>query len=754
MKKSGIISVIVLFLICASVAGIYLNFDIEKMKKDIDSRYSQIIVDDQERIIGAYLNSEEQWQIKGESKIPERLKLAVISYEDRDFMSHSGINYFAILRAVKTNITTKKRVGASTITMQVAKMYKNRSRNYLNKVYEIIEAKKLENNLSKDEILKLYLNNAPYGGNIVGYRTASLLYFRKEPVHLTWAEGALLAVLPNSPGLLHIEKNRDRLLDKRNALLKVMYDNMLITEDQYRLSLKEQLPQERYYFDSLAPHLTRRLKDEYPDEKEIKSTINSDIQKKIEKSVKNYGELINNRGIKNLSVIVVDNYTGEVKGYAGSQDFFDFERNGQVDGIISYRSIGSVLKPFLYGLSIDEGLIVPKSRILDIPLYFSNFSPQNANKKYRGLVEAREALQKSLNIPFVNLLDEYGQDRFFYFLKNVSGFKDNDFSRYGLSLILGTKEMKIEDIAKLYYGLASYGDFGDIYYTREKRNKNNKKRQLMTRGAAYLTIEDLKEVQRYGLQNLYVGRDNISWKTGTSYGQRDAWACGITPQWTVVVWCGNFTGEGNANLSGTRTAGVLLFNIFKELPNDKADFIKPQDDLSTIYIDSETGYRLKYDVPKEKIEVPKDAKPLKVSPYYRKIYVDENGEEVDSRSENFYKSKEKIVISYPVELLNYLVKENMDISNVINKNKSVKFIYPLNSLNIKVPKDFDGKKKVIVKIANPNSYNIFWYINGKYAGDSKESERAFDFDSGEQIISIIAENGETAQIKFEVAERK
>lgn len=754
MKKSGIVLVAVLVIIFATVAGIYSAFDIEKMKKDIELRYSQIVLDDSDKIIGAYLNSDEQWQIKGDGNIPPRLKLAVLSYEDREFLNHSGINYLAILRAIKTNLTTKKRIGASTITMQVAKMYKNRERNYLNKIYEMIEAKKLERNLSKEEILKLYLNNAPYGGNIVGYRTASLLYFKKEPINLTWAEGALLAVLPNSPGLLHIEKNRDRLLEKRNNLLKRMYENSILTESQYRLSLKEKLPDERYYFDSLAPHFTRRMKDLYPDELEIKTTIDSEIQKKIEKSVKNYGELINNKGIKNLSVMVVDNSTGDVKAYIGSQDFFDFKRNGQVDGIISLRSTGSVLKPFLYALAIDDGLITSKSRILDIPLYFSNFSPQNASKKYRGLVEAREALRKSLNIPFVNLVDEYGQDRFFFFLKNVTGFQDNDFSRYGLSLILGTKEMKVEDVAKLYYGLANYGEFGDLHYVRDKDKRNLKKKRLISRGASYITIEDLKQVQRYGIQNLYVGRDNISWKTGTSYGQRDAWACGITPQWTVAVWCGNFTGEGNANLSGTRTAGVLLFNIFRELPNDNKDFVKPVEDLKEISIDTQTGFRLKYDVPSENIEVPKDAKPLKVSPYYRKIYVDEEGKEVDSRDENFYKSKEKIVVSYPAELLNYLVKENMDISNVIDKKKSVKFIYPLNGIKIKIPKDFDGMKKVIVKISNPNSYNIFWYINGKYIGSSKERERSFDFPSGEQIISIIAENGETAQIKFEVAERK
>lgn len=750
MKKIWIFLAFIVLIFISSISFIYCKFDIQNMKEDIENRYSQVVVDNRGKIIGAYLNQDEQWQVKGDGKIPSRLELAVLTFEDREFYNHNGINYLAILRAIKTNIFQKKRIGASTITMQVAKLYKNRNRNYINKVLEIIETKKIENNIGKEEILKLYLNNAPYGGNIIGYRTASLLYFKKEPVNLTWAEGALLAILPNSPGMMNVEKNREILLKKRNTLLKTMYDTNIISQSQYKLSLNERLPDKRYYFDLLAPHLTRRLKDEYSKEKIINSTIDSEIQKKVDKIVKNYSELIQNKGIKNAAAIVIDNYNGEVKAYIGSQDFYDFEKNGQVDGIISFRSTGSVLKPFLYALSIDDGLIAPQSKLLDIPLYFSNFSPQNANKKYTGLVEAQEALKRSLNIPFVNLLNEYGQDRFFYFLKSVSNFKDNDFSRYGLSLILGTKEMSIENIAQLYYGLANYGNFKNIKYI--KNDLEEKNRQLITRGAAYLTINDLSKVQRYGIQNLYTGRDNISWKTGTSYGQRDGWAAGISPKWTVVVWCGNFTGEGNANISGIRTAGVLLFNIFKSLPKDNGIFIKPENDIKKIKIDNQTGYRIKYDVPTREIDYPKDAKPLKLSPYYKKIFINENGKLIDSRDKNFYKSTEKIIVSYPVELFNYLVKENMNIFNI--SEKTIKFIYPLNGLKIKVPRDFDGKKKVIVKISNPNNYNIFWYLNGEYIGQGLDTERSFSFLPGEQIISIIGENGETSQIKFEVTERK
>lgn len=729
---------------------IYRDFDIEEMKDNIESRYGQIILDDRGDIIGAYLNSQEQWQIKGVGDIPPRLKLAVINYEDKNFYNHSGVDYLAIVRALKVNLLENRRVGASTITMQAIKLYKKRERTYLSKLKEIVESYKLEKELSKDEILQLYLNNAPYGGNIIGYETASQLYFGKKAINLTWAEGATLAVLPNSPGLIHIEKNREKLLYKRDNLLKKMYDRGVIDSKQYTLALKERLPDKREYFNSLAPHLTRRLKNEYQDKKIIRSSINSEIQRKLEKIVKDYGEYLNNRGIKNCSAIVVDNLSGEVKGYIGSQDFYDFERNGQIDGVVAKRSVGSVLKPFLYALSIDEGLISPKSKLLDVPIYFSNFIPQNANKKYQGLVEAREALKKSLNIPFVNLLDEYGGEKFFYFLKEVVNFPEKNYSNYGLSLILGTKEMSVEEVAKLYYGLSQYGEFKDLKYIVDEDISKGKR--LISKGASYFAIEAMEGVQRYGVDNLYIGRDNIAWKTGTSYGQRDAWAGGISPRWSVIVWCGNFTGEGNRNLSGVVTAGQLLFNIFKVLPNENEKFIKPVEDLKKIEIDKESGYRLKYNVPSEKIDYPKGAKPLKISPYYKKIFENERGEEIDSRDKDFYRSRERIVLSYPIELLDYLARENISFSE--KKDEKIKIIYPLNELNIFLPKDFDEKKKLIIKVANPQNSNLYWYHNGEYIFSGRDRERAFDFSKGEHRITLVSENGEVVEVKFYITKRK
>ncbi len=745
----------VLFLTAVIViitSGIYIGFNVKNTEKIFEDRYSVSVLDDKGNIIGVYLNKNEQWHLKSTDIIPEKLKTAVMTFEDKDFYKHHGIDFSAVVRALKDNIFDGRRTGASTITMQTAKALEPKERSYFNKYKEMVHALKLERYYSKEEIFLMYLNNAPYGGNIVGYKTASYMYFQKNPKELTWAESALLAVLPNSPGLMSVEKNREKLINKRNSLLKKMYDKNIIDERQYRLSLKEPIPEKRYAFKSLAPHLVRRLINENSD-KIITSTINSELQEKTEKIVKDYSEFLKTQGINNAAALIIDNKTYEVKVYAGSQNFYDFSRNGQVDAVTALRSPGSILKPFLYAKAIDEGIIAPQSKVPDVPLYFSNFSPQNANKKYYGMVEMKDALIKSLNVPFVQLLKEYGEDRFFFFLKEVLGFEDTEYSRYGLSLILGTKELSMENIGKLYAGLANYGNFKNLKYI--KNQPDEKGEQLISKGAAYLTASTIKELERPGMERFYREKNPISWKTGTSHGRRDGWAAGITPKWTVIVWTGNFTGEGNPNLTGVFGAGNLLFNIFKILPKGEKEFAEP-DDLIKIKVDSETGYRLKYDVLSKEILYPESAKPLRTSPYYKKIFVNSRGEEIDSRSPDFAERKEKIILTYPIEVINYFVRENLDISNIFNSRvnkKTIKFIYPSDNLKIIIPKDFDGEKSVIVKTANLKNQELYWYVNKEYIGRGKEKEKSFNLKEGKYEITAAAENGETIKVKFEVVKK-
>jgi len=742
LKKVAIFIITLFILLFIYLIKIYVSYEPKKLVENIN--YSKIVLDRNGEILSVFLNKDEEFHLKYEGDIPETLKLAVLNYEDKKFYSHSGVDYPRILKSFFNNITGGKKMGASTISMQVVKLLEPKKRTYFNKLIEIVKAYKLESQFSKEEILKIYLNNVPYGSNIVGYSAAIKMYFNKDVKDLSYAEASLLAVLPNSPGILNLKKNNDKLEEKRNRLLKTLLDKGLIDERQYKFSLLEKFPNKIYYYEKKAPQLSIFLKNKYK-EKIIRSTLDYKLQKKLEKIVHDYSNTMKDTGINNAAVLVVNNKTKEVLAYVASQDFYDKKNNGEIDGLQAKRSPASLLKPFLYALSIDEGLIVPDSIYPDVPIYFGNFYPKNSTGTFSGMVKMEDALIKSLNIPFVKLLSDYGIDKFYYFLENNDNYPEDRFDKYGLSLILGTREMRPVDIVKLYVGLANYGKVSNLKYTLTEDVP--KEYEQFSKGASYLTLETLSKVVRPGNEKLYSEQRPISWKTGTSYGLKDAWSVGVSPDYTVLVWLGNFNQKSIFSLSGVETAGNLLFKVFNIVDINSKPFSKPMDDLKEIEIDEKTGYRKIYDVESKKVLYPKNAKLLRTSPYYKKIFVDENDIEIDSRSEKFDKRKEKIVIEYPVEVSNYFFL------NGVRENKKVKIAYPVENLNIFVPKDFEGYNKIAIKLYNPNNEYVYWYIDEEYMGFSNESERFFELDMGKHKLTIVTEDGAREEVKFKINKR-
>ena len=741
--KKFVIFIITLFLLLfIYLIKIYISYNPKELVKNIN--YSQVVLDRRGVILSVFLNDKEEFHLKYDGEIPETLKTAVINYEDKKFYSHLGVDYPRIVKSFFNNLFGGKKMGASTISMQVVKALEPSKRTYFNKLIEIVKAYKLENEFSKEEILKIYLNNAPYGSNIVGYSTAIKMYFNKNVNDLSYAEASLLAVLPNSPGILNLKKNNDKLEAKRNRLLKTLLDRNLIDERQYKFSLLEKFPTKIYYYDKKAPQFSIFLKNKYKD-KIIKSTLDYKLQKKMEQIVFEYSSSMKNIGINNAAVLVLNNKTKEVLAYIASQDFNDKKNNGEIDGLQAKRAPASLLKPFLFVLSIDEGLIVPDSIYPDVPIYFGNFYPKNSNNKFTGMVRIEEALTKSLNIPFVKLLSDYGVDKFYYFLEDNDKYPESSFDKFGLSLILGTREMRAVDIAKLYMGLANYGEISDLKYVLDEDQPKTHKG--FSKGASYITLDTLTRVVRPGNENLYTRERPISWKTGTSYGMKDAWSVGVSPDYTVLVWLGNFNQKPIFSLSGVETAGNLLFRIFNVVDLHSKTFEKPVNDLKEIEIDEKTGYRKFYEVESKKVLYPKDAKLLRISPYYKKIFVDENNIEIDSRNSNFDKRIEKIVIEYPIEVANYYFL------NGVKENKSVKIAYPSQDLKIFVPRDFDGYKKISVKLYNPNNEFVYWYINESYIGFSNESEKFLELDAGEHKLTIVTEDGKTDEVKFKINKR-
>lgn len=741
--KKFVIFIITLFLLLfIYLIKIYISYNPKELVENIN--YSQVVLDRRGVILSVFLNDKEEFHLKYDGEIPETLKTAVINYEDKKFYSHLGVDYPRIVKSFFNNLFGGKKMGASTISMQVVKALEPAKRTYFNKLIEIVKAYKLENEFSKEEILKIYLNNAPYGSNIVGYSTAIKMYFNKNVNDLSYAEASLLAVLPNSPGILNLKKNNDKLEAKRNRLLKTLLDRNLIDERQYKFSLLEKFPTKIYYYDKKAPQFSIFLKNKYKD-KIIKSTLDYKLQKKMEQIVFEYSSSMKNIGINNAAVLVLNNKTKEVLAYVASQDFNDKKNNGEIDGLQAKRAPASLLKPFLFALSIDEGLIVPDSIYPDVPIYFGNFYPKNSNNKFTGMVRIEEALTKSLNIPFVKLLSDYGVDKFYYFLEDNDKYPESSFDKFGLSLILGTREMRAVDMAKLYMGLANYGEISDLKYVLDEEQPKTHKG--FSKGASYITLDTLTRVVRPGNENLYTRERPISWKTGTSYGMKDAWSVGVSPDYTVLVWLGNFNQKPIFSLSGVETAGNLLFRIFNVVDLHSKTFEKPVNDLKEIEIDEKTGYRKFYEVESKKVSYPKDAKLLRISPYYKKIFVDENNIEIDSRNSNFDKRIEKIVIEYPIEVANYYFL------NGVKENKSVKIAYPSQDLKIFVPRDFDGYKKISVKLYNPNNEFVYWYINESYIGFSNESEKFLELDAGEHKLTIVTEDGKTDEVKFKINKR-
>ena len=771
-KFIKIISVIFLFLI---LLYIIVPLPDPLFEKD----YSTVVTDEKGEILRAFLNKNQQWHFPPQKdlKIPAKLKKAILLFEDRYFYKHPGVNPVALVRALFQNISSGKiKSGASTISMQVIRLAFKRNRTIPDKCLEILQALKLEINYSKEEILKMYVNHAPYGGNIIGYYAASMKYFNRPPDQLTWSQAALLAVLPNAPGLISPLMNREHLIKKRNALLKSLLNEKTIDEETFESGLREPVPGAAQSFFLNAPHLAQTLKSRYRIESEtIRTTILKKYQVPIEEMVKTHLTYLNSMGIRNGSAVVVETASGKVRAYVGSQDFFDNEKSGQVDGVISSRSSGSILKPFLYALAMDEGLILPSTVIRDVPSYFGSFSPSNADKRYNGLVTAKEALIRSLNVPAVRLLNAYGLYKFYIFLK-AGGlstlFRQPD--EYGLTLVLGGAETTLYDLAMLYRGLGNYGKFTPLMLFSGNEHKNyqsdrEKEMQLLSPEATLLTLNVLKELKRPGAEYYWEQYQNqfpIAWKTGTSYGLRDAWAVGVNPSWTIAVWVGNFDGEGNSNISGAGCAAPLMFDIFNFLPKsyEKNWFDKSKVEVMPVQLCMDTGFLAGPDC--ERIfaaDSPVLKKPLKHCPFHKSIYVtlDEKFQVCSLCWEpGKYKKIKKLI--YPPDVTQYLREAGVIVSNIpphksncpgLDEVKPLQITYPVPNARLWIPRDFDGTlQKITFTVAHrvPDR-KMFWYLDNVYMGFTiRRHKMAFKLSAGQHRLEVVDETGNRARRQFSI----
>ncbi|MCL1818001.1 MAG: penicillin-binding protein 1C [Spirochaetaceae bacterium] len=580
-----------------------------------DVSYSPVLYDRNGELLGARVARDGQWRFAPAAAVNEKFAEALICYEDSRFRYHTGVDPLAVLRAALRNMQAGKVVsGGSTLTMQTVRLMRGKKeRTLAEKFIEAFLALRLEAGRGKDEILALYAANAPFGGNVVGLEAAAWRWFGRSASDLSWGQAATLAVLPNGPGLVHPGKNREVLREKRDGLLLRLAEKGFFDEETLRLARLEPLPAEPRPLPMLAPHLLDRIVlEESSGKKEnpvrqghYTVSLDAGIQARTTAIVNRRAERFAENGIMNAACLVLDTASGAVLAYVGNADT---QAARDVDVIKAPRSSGSLLKPFLYAAMLDAGELMPDGLVSDIPTRIGSYRPENNTRTYLGVVPASQALARSLNIPAVRELQAYGVDRFARLLRSLGVstlFRAGD--DYGLPLILGGAEVTLWDMAAAYAGLlrtAFYPERGEscffppVYFMDTPAPEKNpspraaEKRPPFSAGAAWLTLDALTTGTRPGEEALwqaFAGARKIAWKTGTSFGFRDAWAVGVTPRWTVAVWVGNASGEGRAELRGANTAAPLLFEVFSFL--EPSDWLpKPPAAFDTVPVCAFSGF--------------------------------------------------------------------------------------------------------------------------------------------------------------------
>jgi penicillin-binding protein 1C len=736
--------------------------------------YSTVVLDADGEVLHAYLAADEQWRFRPDAlEVSPKLLAAVVTFEDKRFYSHPGVDPLAVARAAWQNVRRRRVVsGASTLSMQVARLMRPKSRHVLNKLVEMLQALKLERRYSKDEILSMYLAHAPYGGNIVGAHAASFHYFGRPCSRLTWAEAAMLAVLPKAPGSITPFRNRGELKARRDRLLEELCRSGHFGSATLDESCREPLPSALYGMPAVAPHLCRRASRETR-RPLVRTTLKASVQGVTERLVSAHASQLAFYGIPNVSALVAETPTGEVRAYVGSPDFADAQHGGQVDGVTAPRSTGSLLKPFLYALCMDAGTVHPLSLVKDVPVHYGSYEPRNASKWFDGMVQVRDALVRSLNVPPTMLLRDYKVFRFHDFLKRAGMttlFRGAD--DYGLALILGGAEGTLWDMVTLYRGLGSEGRFGGLTYLDDAEPVHGE--QLISPGSAWMTLNMLTDLRRPDDDGIdwaaFPARRPVAWKSGTSYGRRDGWAVGVTPQWVVGVWVGSFSGEGNPELGGARSAAPLLFSILDALPDGGAAapmwFEKPVNELREVLLCRDTGYRAGPDCPHTvAAEVPCEAPPLRQCPYHRAFYVDpETGYEVCSRCWNDPDSALRDVrLVFPPDATQYMRRNGHLLASrpmhnpeccVLAGADPVRIAYPTDGADLVVPRDLDGaREKVTARAAHGTAgAELFWYVDGQYLGTTcGYHAKPLTLGRGRHELQVIDHDGHADRVTFTVA---
>lgn len=732
-----------------------------------------VVEDRSGEMLGARIASDGQWRFPEIDSVPKRFKKCVVYFEDEYFYRHPGFNPISISKALWNNLKGKPRRGGSTITQQVIRLSReNKNRTYFEKLIEIFQATRLEAGYSKKNILKLYASYAPFGGNVVGLETASWRYFGIPASELSWGQAAVLAVLPNAPSLIFPGKNEKILRNKRDALLLKLYKNKEIDQTTYLLAIEEDLPGKPFPLPDYSPHLTEKIRKEYSG-KRLQTTVDLSYQKKVNRIAKDHHYSLAQNQIHNLAILVMDVNTKEVLAYVGNSPT-DSDHGSYVDIIQKSRSTGSILKPFLYAAMLHSGEILPNTLIPDIPTSINGYSPENYDKNFQGAVPASVSLSRSLNIPAVRMLRDFGYQRFYNQLKktNQKGLnKPADY--YGLAMILGGAESSLWDVTKAYAGIAAtlnffnsssseyrefefmeptyYASSDPVFYGKIRQNPS-----LWNAGAIYKAFEAMRNVNRpTGEENweFFTDGQPIAWKTGTSYGFKDAWAVGVTPKYAIGVWVGNANGEGRPGLTGILAAAPVLFDVLNMLPGS-GWFEIPYDELIETRICIKSGHLAGIFCEQTKLEwIPKNGMRTDACPYHQQVFLNQSETyRVNSSCYSLMDMKQKNLFTLPPVMEYYYSLTHPDYQSlppfapdcIRDGEQLMAFIYPKRNETVLLPKNFEENvNDVIFKLAHRSpETHVHWYLDSQYIGTTTLfHELAISPFPGEYTLTVVDEKG-------------
>lgn len=737
-----------------------------------DEVYATALYSKSGNLLGARIADDGQWRFPASERIPIKFRESLLHFEDRYFFDHPGINPVSLFRALKQNLEAGRvKSGGSTLTMQVIRLSKkNPPRTVFEKITEIFQALRLELTRSKSEILSVYAAHAPFGGNVVGLEAAAWRYYSKPPETLSWSEAATLAVLPNAPGLIYPGKNQQALVKKRNRLLKSLFKAGKIDSLTYRLACLENLPNKPYPIPSLSPHLLDHFYIHGKNGQKIFSEIDENIQNLAERTLARHMSELKANHIYNGAVLIADLKTGAIVAYVGNSKGKETDKGYSVDIIQSRRSPGSLLKPLLYASMLEQGELLPEMLVPDIPVSFGGYSPMNFNEDFDGVVPADNAIARSLNVPAVKLLSEFGTTRFHRLLKQsgISTF-NNPADHYGLSIILGGAEVTLWELSDLYLRLARQlitetDNQTGLFLTNSEKKKDH---SILPagKGSTWFMLQAMKDVARPEADlnwQYFSSSVKIAWKTGTSFGHRDAWALGISSNYLIGVWTGNASGEGRPGLTGLSSAAPIMLDLFRNLPTG-AWFEKPS--LFEKSICSESGYPAGQNCPNPvKRQIPVQNVRKTGCLYHRLVHLDKTCQyQVSSTCEEvseiihtpwfilppamewYYRQKHPSYLPLPPW------KEGCS-----DRHNPIAVIYPSVGGEIQIPVTLDGTKSKTVFEAghiNPEA-QLFWHLDGEFLGTTKDFHRmAVSPDAGDHTLVVVDKEGHSITRNFSVTGR-